>query len=645
MSTGRHHPESTPRQDQPLPLRAGPLQLVFAGGDLRYCRLGEREVVRRIYGAVRDRSWGTVPGSITDLQMTIGAASFEIRYLCEHRENGIHFAWQAGISGTEDGTIHFQSEGEARSTFLRNRIGLCLLHPIRECAGARCRANYADGTGKDLRFPEDVAVDQPIPGFTNLAGLNHEIEPGVWLEVSFDGDLFETEDQRNWIDASFKTYSTPLGLPYPVEVQAGTRIRQAVTLRLRGGGAAHRPSQTVSAARNLTRIHFNDAGKLPLPKLGLGMASHGERLSGTTAERLSQVRLSHLRVDLRLSDPRWPERLRAAAAEASQLGTSLELAVHLPMSGPGDLPCVGQELQRVRADVARALVFREGQRSTLTGDWEAARRVLAPLGIPIGVGTDSNLYELHLQAPPEDGELLCWSMNPQVHATDELSIAETPEAVSHQLATLRRRHPGRFLTVSPLTLKPRCHPVASQERGFFLLETPLPSADVRQTSLFAAAWTLAMVKALAEGGTGSVTLFETSGSGGIADHVVDPPIPGQSLSPRNGVFPIYHVLRDIAEFGQGKVIPTETGRWVGVASLCLESDRRRRLIVANLSTETHQVVLENIGGNACFRLLDSATRAEAMSQPEAFRARSFQNVDRVLDLRAHAIATIDITDN
>ena len=39
----------------------------------------------------------------------------------------------------------------------------------------------------------------------------------------------------NWTDASFKTYSTPLSRPFPVEVASGEEIHQKVTLNLSGG--------------------------------------------------------------------------------------------------------------------------------------------------------------------------------------------------------------------------------------------------------------------------------------------------------------------------------------------------------------------------------------------------------------------------
>ena len=50
--------------------------------------------------------------------------------------------------------------------------------------------------------------------------------------MRFAGDVFEMEDQRNWTDASYKTYCTPLALPFPVEIPEGARISQSVTLTL-----------------------------------------------------------------------------------------------------------------------------------------------------------------------------------------------------------------------------------------------------------------------------------------------------------------------------------------------------------------------------------------------------------------------------
>src|SRR5207253_715246 len=95
--------------------------------------------------------------------------------------------------------------------------------------GIPCEVQTVDGGTTSSSFPKLISPHQP---FLNVRSITHEVVPGVHAEVSFEGDIFETEDQRNWSDASYKTYSTPLSLPKPVEVPTGTHIRQAVTIRL-----------------------------------------------------------------------------------------------------------------------------------------------------------------------------------------------------------------------------------------------------------------------------------------------------------------------------------------------------------------------------------------------------------------------------
>lgn len=98
----------------PLPevrrLRAGPLTLLFEAGDLRYVRLGTKEILRRVYVAVRDRNWGTVPAKLSHEQIESWTDSFFITYDAEHRQGEIDFFWQATITGSADGTITFAME-------------------------------------------------------------------------------------------------------------------------------------------------------------------------------------------------------------------------------------------------------------------------------------------------------------------------------------------------------------------------------------------------------------------------------------------------------------------------------------------------------------------------------------------------------
>ena len=72
----------------------------------------------------------------------------------------------------------------------------------------------------------------------DLRAITHAFAPGVSVECRMEGDTFEMEDQRNWTDASYKTYVRPLALPWPYTLAKGTVIEQAVRLSVHGTPAA-----------------------------------------------------------------------------------------------------------------------------------------------------------------------------------------------------------------------------------------------------------------------------------------------------------------------------------------------------------------------------------------------------------------------
>jgi hypothetical protein len=226
-------------KDEPLAerrqLRAGPLTATWENGDLRYIALGDHEILRRVYVAVRDQNWGTVAPVMKNLMMDVGPDTFRITYDVENRQDEICFAWSGAISGESDGTIRFSMDGVACSTFRRNRIGFCVLHPA-QAAGAAAQVTHVDGLAEHGHLPIHIVPSQPVLPFAEMQAMRHEVIPGVWAELAFEGEVFEMEDQRNWSDASYKTFGTPLRLPFPVEVEVGTRIAQSITLSLHARG-------------------------------------------------------------------------------------------------------------------------------------------------------------------------------------------------------------------------------------------------------------------------------------------------------------------------------------------------------------------------------------------------------------------------
>ena len=192
---------------------------------------------------------------------------FRVSYTSEHCEADVDFVWRADIEGQSDGTITFAFAGEARSTFARNRIGLCVLHPMDECAGLAATVRRTNGTQVEARFPELVAIEQPVEGLSDFGSVTYDAGHDARVQIAFEGEVFETEDQRNWIDASFKTYGTPLSLPRPVTIAKGTRVEQRVTLRLQGvdeAPSAAKPVRTSAARRP-------DQSDYRMPAIGLGV--------------------------------------------------------------------------------------------------------------------------------------------------------------------------------------------------------------------------------------------------------------------------------------------------------------------------------------------------------------------------------------
>lgn len=642
-----HYGKDVPLPEQ-VPLRAGPLSLVFEAGDLRHIRLDDREVLRRVYVAVRDRNWATIPSVLSNLQIERSEDSFRITYDVEHRQGEIDFFWRGTTTGDVRGTLTFAMEGQARSTFLRNRVGFCILHPIRECAGHPCRVEKVDGSVEQGTFPRYISPHQP---FFDMRTISHEVVPGVHAEVRFAGDTFEMEDQRNWTDGSYKTYCTPLRLSYPVEVRAGTKISQSVTLTCKGGFQTRPYADGRGAEGDSTGITFSLGGSpaLPLPRIGLSVAHHGQPLSQKDIKRLQTLHLSHLRVDLNLTRPGWEPSLRRAADEAKALGVALEIALILSDAAGEELKALVAALGQIKPSVRAYLVFHIAEGSTSEKWVRLARAHLSghDAGAKIGAGSNAFFTHLNRGRPPVGAiDLTCYPINPQCHAFDNTSLIENLEAQASTVESARQFTAGVPIAITPITLKMRFNPdatgpVPEPQPG----ELPAP-VDVRQMSLFGAGWTVGSLKYLAESGASSLTYYETTGWRGVMETEQGSPLPERFRSIPGSVFPIYHVLADVGEFAGGEVIPTQSSETLKVDGIALRRDGRTRILVANLTGDPQRVTVRNLSGSVRVRRMDETNAQEAMVAPETFRAEAGELMQTVkgtleISLLPYAVARID----
>ncbi len=627
----------------PLQLNAGPLTMIFQpeSGFLRHLRLGDHEVVRALYGAVRDRNWDTITPKILNLEASTAKDSFKIDFDAECLRGEIDFLWHGTISGDAQGTVTYRFEGEARSAFLRNRIGLLALHPIIECAGKPCTVEKADGATEQGVFPKHISPHQP---FERIRAITYEPAPGQKVTVRFEGDVFEMEDQRNWTDASFKTYSTPLELPFPARIEKGTRIQQTVQVSL---PAPARRILPVLLGRG-AQLSISTTPILQRPPIGLAMASHGRPLTGKEADRLKRLRLGHLRADLDLSGDFSPK-LGQAAEESRRIEAPLHLSLLLGPDPQAELRAFLDELKRVQPKVALWLIFKTGE--VVTGEnWIAparqALREYAP-NVLFAAGTRMPFAELNRNRPrPDASALPCYPISPQVHAFDDTTLVENLAAQADTVATAREFSP-RPAVISPITLRPQSNPNPNRPAEM-PVEAELPSAvDARQMSLFGAGWTLGSITRLAAtGGVHSLTYYETTGWGGVMEREADSPLPQKFRSLAGGVFPVYHLFADMANYQ--RLYPTHSSHPLQVEAITvLDAQNRRRILAANFLAEPQEVKIKTGTCRAQLRYLDETNAVEAMRDPGAFAESAGAVVDSVsgkieLKLLPYALARVDI---
>ncbi|HUZ66005.1 MAG TPA: hypothetical protein VMU82_20050, partial [Acetobacteraceae bacterium] len=215
----------------PRRLAAGAVSALLEDGNLRVIRFGDTEVIRGIAFLVRGPTWGTLAPVLEDVQIEETEGAFAVRYTGRIAAGGQRLRYAARIEGEAAGRLVFHCEATAETAFETCRTGFVVLHPIAGVAGNRVRIEHADGAIEDGTFP---ALIDPVQPMLNLRALTHEPIPGLRVTCRMDGDTFEMEDQRNWSDASFKTYSRPLALPWPFTLAAGETLRQSVTLSFSG---------------------------------------------------------------------------------------------------------------------------------------------------------------------------------------------------------------------------------------------------------------------------------------------------------------------------------------------------------------------------------------------------------------------------
>jgi hypothetical protein len=465
-------------------------------------------VLRSVRCLIRDKDWNTPNLGVIKIEQSKDRLELHL----ESTGSDAHFQGVVTVSVRENVAV-FQVVITSQSDFMANRVGLNILHPP-SLSGYPLEVGHKNGSFDRIVFPEQISPNQPALEIASLAWSSN----GLGVELSFSGDVFEMEDQRNWTDASYKTYSRPLSLPFPFEVGTGETIRQELKISITENGTESNPEP--DWATNLLQLH---AGA-EFPAIGLGASSAPNtelrklgRLVGND-EPLTDLLL--LEIDLETEN--WD----AALVRASKSCIELDLRVHcrtgLTASDLAELVGAIKPL-----NISRIAIYDNLLHVSIPAAISSLRQALAAqsVEIPIVGGARSHFTELNRNnglLPPEI-EGVTFSITPMFHALSTEQLVESlaiQRLVTNQAVQIAA---GKPVHVGPITLRPRFNNVSTAEAQLpAVRDLSLgygaqwqSSDDNRQNSQELAAWTIASAAATAVFGVASITFFEQWGPRGI----------------------------------------------------------------------------------------------------------------------------------
>lgn len=220
--------------DRPVPARThvtvGPIAFWAEGPQLRHLTFHGVEVLRAVGVVIRDAWWGShvLEAGAAHVQASDNQWRRELSGDVRAPDGSAVLGWQWVVQVGQQGLV-----ATARLTpyvdFTTCRAGLMLLHPLAGVVGAPVTVTHGNGDIEEGHFPDLISPVQP---FLDIRELRHRPASGLRAHWRLSGDTFEMEDQRNWGDASFKTYNRPLAWPCPYVIEAGSVVEQQAVLTL-----------------------------------------------------------------------------------------------------------------------------------------------------------------------------------------------------------------------------------------------------------------------------------------------------------------------------------------------------------------------------------------------------------------------------
>lgn len=578
--------------------------MLFEDGSIRYISAGKDEILRMIYAAVRDKEWLTIKPTITKERIERYSDSFKIQYTCSYKPAGIDFNADFTIEGKSDNTIIFTLEGKALGSFEKNRIGFCVLHPVEGCSGQECVITHSNGETGTYNFPDYISPHQP---FRDIKIMQWETS-GTKFILEFSGDIFETEDQRNWCDASYKTYSTPLDKPFPVKIEKGETISQQIIFKT---AYSVRTDETTD---NHISATVHPGVLISLPRIGIGRSSRNVPLNENEISILKDLRFDHYRADLYLFDPQWKYIADLACREALSLGYAMESALFFDADFRSQTEDFIRWITECECPTAVINLYHRTEPVMSSGITEFisnAIRIRMP-SVQICCGTNANFAQFNSNRPVSDTcDFMCYSVHPQEHASDNTTVVENLNAISYTAESARNLSAGKGIWISPVNLQRRFNANIENFEHQIKDNSIPPQVDSRIMSLFGACWTAGSLKNICESGVRGVTYYETVGERGIIQGDYPSRWSDEIKTHAGMIFPAAFVFKFLLEDKSLRVIKSTCSHPLKSGSLVLSDGIRTRIIIMNYLPGPQVLSIRGISGMAGLIQLHTSNFAEA----------------------------------
>ncbi len=586
--TGTHQ-----REPEPIRLVAGQLTAELVNGNLRTISHGGTEVLRAIAYIVRDRDWGTYEPEITNLRLNQHDGRFSLGYDAECAgPDGARLRCSARITGSAD-ELTFTATATPDGDFETNRCGFCILHPIVGLAGSPVSVEHVDGTIVETVLPDLIDPWQP---FKDMRAITHTVRPGLVAECRMEGDTFEMEDQRNWSDASYKTYVRPLELPWPYVLPIGKPQTQTVTVRF--SGTAEAPDiKRDSALRPVP----GDLGPA-LPEIGVVVYPEDVPATLGHLDRLMELAPQALLLHFDPTAGHGPAEMAAFAELCRAYAATVTLEYAVPCKDDLDVEMASMAaLMRDAGLTPDSLVVSPSvdRQSTPPGSkwpdcpsledvYAAARRAFP--GLRLGGGMLSYFTELNRKrVPPAQLDFITHCTCPIVHASDDRSVMQSLEALPFIARSARAIYGEIPYRIGPSTIAMRQNPYGSMTKDNpELVRIAMANRDPRHNALFAAAWAVGYAARIAPSGLEQLVLSAFGGPFGLLAETGEP-------FERGGKRPLFHIIKALAGLAGLPSISVTTGDERRLAAVAArKADGGIAALVTNLTPKPLEINLAGL---------------------------------------------------